>query len=370
MIRKVKLKDVAARAGVAVNTASTILNRRPNSWASKETEARVFQAARDLGYRPNRTARALQSGRYHQLGILIQDYNNPYFMTMADEFEAVAEELGYGLLVENCRSSLVRERQLLEDLDDLEVDGVVVWLSDNEAYRHDLGERFGRHLPVVAFCNGLPDPPLPVDAVISDFTDGLRAAVDELCALGHRRFAFLSAIAEGQSHGGRPDLLREMLAGHGIPADSLAVVSCGHSLESAARAFAAFLAGQAPADRPTALVGMNDLSAIGAMRAATEAGLTIPRDLSVVGVDDIPLAGYLPVALSSIRQRYRKITRAAAELLTSRLEADVPPPPRQVVFPTRFIRRESVGPAPTQTAARPSVGRNPKSKIRNPKSAI
>ena len=69
MNKRIRLKDVAERAGVAVNTASTILNRRPNSWASKETEARVFQAARELGYRPSKTARALRSGRYHTIGL-------------------------------------------------------------------------------------------------------------------------------------------------------------------------------------------------------------------------------------------------------------------------------------------------------------
>jgi LacI family transcriptional regulator len=118
MNKRIRLKDVAERAGVAVNTASTILNRRPNSWASKETEARVFQAARELGYRPSKTARALRSGRYHTIGLLIQDLTNPFFSTLADELEAAVEERGYDLLVENCRSSLVREKHLLADLED------------------------------------------------------------------------------------------------------------------------------------------------------------------------------------------------------------------------------------------------------------
>ena len=87
MKRKVRLKDVAERAGVAVNTASTILNRRPNSWASKETEERVFNAAKELGYRPSKTARALQSGRYNSIGFLIQDLTNPFYATLADALE-------------------------------------------------------------------------------------------------------------------------------------------------------------------------------------------------------------------------------------------------------------------------------------------
>ena len=348
MIRKIRLKDVAERAGVAVNTASTILNKRPNSWASKETEARVFKAAQELGYRPSRTARALQSGRYNKIGILIQDLTNPFFSTMADELESAVEEKGYGLLVENCRSSLIREKQLFADLDDLEVDGMVLWLSDNEVFRNELTGKLKSPLPVVALGNGIPERPIPVDAVLSDFTQGLNEAVDALCSLGHQRFAFLSALAEGQADGGRPRLFQEMLAARGVAATKVDVLRCGHSMESAAEAFARFLAKRAE-HRPTALVAMNDLAAIGALRAACEAGLNVPRDLSVVGVDDIPISTFLPITLSTIRQRYRKITRAAADLLIGRIEGQEglkSDQPQQVVFPTHFIRRESVGPAP------------------------
>src|SRR5690606_15997775 len=168
MNKRVRLKDVAERAGVAVNTASTILNKRPNSWASKETEARVFEAARELGYRPSKTARALRSGRYHTIGLLIQDLANPFFCTLADELELAAEERGYGLLVENCRSSLSRERDLFADLGELEVDGSVLWLSDISTFHDDLAAKFSERQPLVVLGNGIPDSPIPVDAVLSD----------------------------------------------------------------------------------------------------------------------------------------------------------------------------------------------------------
>ncbi|MCW1921179.1 LacI family transcriptional regulator [Luteolibacter arcticus] len=346
MNKRIRLKDVAERAGVAVNTASTILNRRPNSWASKETEARVFQAARELDYRPSKTARALRSGRYHTIGLLIQDLTNPFFSTLADELEAAVEERGYDLLVENCRSSLVREKHLLADLEDLEVDGSVLWLSDNEVFRPDLTEMANAKRPVVVLGNGIPDKPIPVDAVLSDFTQGLTDAVDALCQLGHKRFAFVSALAEGQADGQRPRLFQEMLAARGIPASNIDILRTGHTVESACETFANFLK-KRPDKRPTALLAMNDLAAIGAMRAAIEAGLTVPADLSVVGVDDVPLCSFLPITLSSIRQRYKKITRAAADLLISRIEsADAAAlPPRQEIFATVYTPRESVGPA-------------------------
>lgn len=349
MNKRVRLKDVAERAGVAVNTASTILNKRPNSWASKETEARVFQAAKELGYRPSKTARALRSGRYHTIGLLIQDLTNPFFSTLADELEVAAEERGYDLLVENCRSSLIREKHLFTDLDELEVDGAVLWLSDNGIFHDDLAAKFTERRPLVALGNGIPDKPIPVDAVLSDFTQGLTEAVDALCALGHKRFAFLSALAEGQADGRRPRLFQEMLAARGIPASHIDVLRTGHTVESACDTFASFLA-KRDGKRPTALFAMNDLAAIGAMRAAIDAGLSIPRDLSVVGVDDVPLCSFLPVTLSSIRQRYKKITRAAAGMLISRIESDGDLPPRQEVFPTLYVQRESVGPAAQTTA--------------------
>lgn len=349
MQRKVRLKDVAERAGVAVNTASTILNRRPNSWASKETEARVFQAAKELGYRPSKTARALQSGRYHSIGLLIQDLTNPFFSTVADEIEAVVEERGFDLIVENCRSSLVREQHLFAGLADMEVDGVITYLSDNSVFHDALVERFEAGFPIVALGNGIPARQIPVDCVLSDFTEGLDQAVDYLFNLGHRHFAFLSALAEGQADGNRPQLFQKMLSNRGVLASQIDILRCGHSVHSACETVEAYLKQHAE-NPPTVLFAMNDLSAIGAMRAALDAGLSIPEKLSVVGVDDVPLCAYLPISLSSIRQRYRKIAAAACDLLVSRIEETLEDTsqPRQVVFPTHFIPRDSVGPVPSR----------------------
>jgi len=343
MQRKVRLKDVAERAGVAVNTASTILNRRPNSWASKETATRVFLAAKELGYRPSKTARALQSGRHHAIGLLIQDLANPFFATLADEIESAVEQRGYDLIIANCRSSLVRETHLFAGMHEMEVDGAIIYLSDNEIYRGELANRFTGDFPLVALGNGVPTKPIPVDCVLSDFTEGLTQTVDALLALGHRRFAFLSALAEGQADGDRPRLFQHLLAERGVPAGDIDVLRCNHSVHSACETIDDFLKSRT-LNRPTALVAMNDLSAIGAMRAALDAGLVIPRDLSIVGVDDVPLCAYLPIPLSSIRQRYRKIAAAAADMLITRIESTPEDSalPRQAIFPTHFIQRESV----------------------------
>lgn len=349
MQRKIRLKDVAEEAGVAVNTASTILNRRPNSWASKATEERVFKAAKELGYRPSKTARALQSGRYNSIAFLVQDLTNPFYTTLADELESHVEEKNLSLFIENCRSSIVREKRILDSLPDIEVDGAVLYLSNYEAYREELAKRSKDDVPLVALIAGIPQNNYPIDSVVSDFTDGLQEAIRRLDELGHRRFVFLSAIAEGTCAGARPEIVKKLLADAQIPSEQVSILSCGPSIESAHTSFGHYLSAQTPETRATALIAMNDVSAMGAMRAAIDAGLSIPDDLSVVGVDDIPLSSYYPIALSSVRQRYRMITEAATKLLLSRIEGEPsgqPDEPRQIIVPTFLIERESMGPAP------------------------
>jgi LacI family transcriptional regulator len=138
-----------------------------------------------------------------------------------------------------------------------------------------------------------------------------------------------------------------LLAKAGVPRTSVHLLQTGHRLDQAYQTFRDFLE-KNQENLPTAVVAMNDIAALACMRAAVESGLSVPGDLSIVGVDDIPLCEYLPITLSSIRQRYKKITQAAADLLIQRIEnpdsADVMLP-RQVIFPTIYTPRESVGSA-------------------------
>lgn len=342
MIKRIKLKDVAAKAGVAVNTASTILNRRPNSWASKSTEEKVFAAAAELGYKPNKTARALRSGKFLSLGFLVQDMTNPFFSTLADAIEVEAGGRGYDLLIENCRSSVERERHLFSELDDLKVDGVILWLSDNEKYRSDLAALQSSGLKIIALGNDTSTDPLPVDSLISDFQEGITDAAKELVAKGHKSFVFLSAIAEGQSYGNRSDIFIQALAANGVDKDAVKILHCGHTPEDSYQAYTEFLKNTAKEKLPTALVAMNDTSAVAAMKAAQNQGLHVPQDFSVVGVDDIPLCAYLPVTLSSIRQRYKMIAKSAVDMLIERIDATDEIPARVQHFATVFVPRDSI----------------------------
>ncbi|GAA5481282.1 LacI family DNA-binding transcriptional regulator [Haloferula sargassicola] len=336
--RRVRLKDVAEKAGVAVNTASTILNRRPNSWASKATVERVFAAAKELGYRPNRAAVALQSGRFNTIGLLIADLKNPYFTHIAAVLGVEFERRGYDLVIESWRNDTEREKKLLRDFVDRNVDGLLCFLSDIDAHQEFLQRQTASGLPIVALAMAGTES-TPVDKVMADFGTGMRQAAEKLHSQGHRKFAFLAARLKGHRVGRRPALF-EQIVGE-LEGAQFRMVECGTDIAEARAAAAGVFAS---ADRPTAFVALNDLTAIGIIRAAADAGLRVPEDVSVVGIDGIPLSEFLTVSLSTVEQQHAAMLNKAVDFLIERLEGE-DCPPRQELFETRFVNRESSGPA-------------------------
>lgn len=345
-MKRTRLVDVAARAGVAPNTASSILNKRSDSWASQATRERVLLAARELNYQPSKAALAVRLGRYHTIGLVVPDLHNPYYPVLADYLEQAAATDGYDLIIENTRNDLANEQRCFRSILDRQVDGAALIISDPELHRPFLAGIAKSGPPIVALA-ALPEKPLPVDSVVCDFSAGVAQAIDHLVSLGHHRFVFLSALAKGQDDGNRPVLFHKLLDSKGVSPEHLFFVTCEHRIDSARDSFRTFLQ-QQKSRRPTALIAMNDLSAIAAIRAAGELGLRVPEDLSVIGVDNIPLGEFLPVSLSTISQPIKDMVARASSLLHHRICAPAKAPPSQTIFPTELLIRESTGPAPKE----------------------
>ncbi len=341
---RARLIDVAARAGVAPNTASTILNNRPDSWASKETRERVLTAAKELNYRPSKAALGVRLGRYKTIGLVVPDLHNPFYPVLADYLDQAVAAHGYDLILEHSRNDLAAEQHSFQSILDRQVDGVALIVSDPDLHRPFLAALAASGPPAVALA-AKPDVALPVDSVVSDFSEGFAQAIEHLLVLGHRQFSFLCALAKGQDDGKRPELFRSILGAKGIPSENISFVRCEHHIASARDAFRDLLR-QTGAKRPTALIALNDLSAIGAMRAAADENLIVPRDLSVIGVDNIPLGEFLPVALTTIAQPIKEMVARTAALLIQRIEGAELRPPSQTVFPTRLLLRESTSRPP------------------------
>lgn len=341
---RTRLIDVAARAGVAPNTASTILNNRPDSWASQETRERVLRAAKELNYRPSKAALGVRLGRYNTIGFVVPDLHNPFYSVLADSLDQAVKAHGYDLILEHGRNDLAAEQHSFESILDRQVDGVVLIVSDTELHRPFL-TRLAKNGPAAVAMAAKPNKSLPVDSVVSDFSPGFAEAIDHLIDLGHRRFAFLCALAKGQDDGRRPELFRTLLGAKGIPPEHIDFVRCEHHIGSARDAFRTLLR-QTKTNRPTALIALNDLSAIGAMRAAAEEKVSVPRDLSIVGFDNIPLGEFLPVALTTVAQPIHDMISRTAELLIRRILDKAPARHSQTVFGTKLIIRESTARAP------------------------
>ena len=336
---RTRLKDVAERAGVAVNTASTILNRRANSWASKETAARVFKAAEELGYQPSRAAVALRMGKFNTIGLIVPDLQNPFYANLAETLETEIAPHGYDLILESSRADVVREADHLRSMANQQVDGMVCILIDYERNHRTLHEYFQRGKAVVAMHErGVSS--VPVDAVTVDFHVGTTQAVQHLIGLGHQRLAFLLAVCPGQKEGDRPEVFRKLVQECGCRPEDVSFVRCDHTMASARSATRGLFERPASA-RPTAVLAHNDLAAIGVIRGALDLGLTVPGDLSVVGVDHTPIGQHLTTALTTVEQPVQRMVVEAVDLLRRRMDEPRYAEAQERAFSTRLIIGES-----------------------------
>lgn len=337
-----RLKDVAALAGVAPNTASTILNRRSNNWASQETVNRVFAAARELDYHPSKAALGIRLGRFNTLGLLIPDLANPYFCQIVDLMNESLDRRNYDLVIETTRLDPKRECRSIESIFRRQIDGAILCLMDPT----NLVNLQKKGLPPSLLLSGSGYKAVDVDTVVIDYEIGLREAIGYAFGLGHRRFAYLSALAEGQPADTRATIFHSELAARGITLAQQRMICCGPTPDSAKDAFARQLFSLKPEERPTCIFALNDLSALGVIRAAAEFGIRVPEDISVVGVDDMPLGRFFPKALTTIGCDLRTLVEQAIEMLFARIDykvKDESQMKQSVVqtVPTKLIIRET-----------------------------
>ena len=338
---KARLKDVAERAGVAKNTASMILNRRPNSWASKATVERVFRTAKELNYQPSRAAVAFRRGKTNVIGLVVPDLQNPFYSGLAEILETFIAKDGYDLVIKSSRANIHRERVCLQNIVERQVDGVVCIAIDPVGVRPLLEEYTKSGKAVVLLSEGRSQDGLH-DSVSVDFTRGMTEVVNHLVQLGHHRIAFLVAVAKGQDEGARPLMFRSFMRESGLSEADSIVANSDQTLPGAFYA-AKQLLSHPSLPKPTAIIAHNDLAALGVLRAASELGLRVPYDLSVVGVDNTLIGKYLPVTLTTILQPTELMMAATADLLKHRLKQHDYAPPQHHEFETTLVLGESTG---------------------------
>jgi DNA-binding LacI/PurR family transcriptional regulator len=307
-----------------------------------ETRSRVQAAIDELGYQPHAAARTLRSGRSRILGLLIPDAQNPHFWDTVSGAEDEALQNGYNLLLATASMNKEREKQVFEALIQQNLDGVIPLLTYPENLVDDLADLRRRKVPIALSASGAFMPDLDIDIVQMHFEDAARELMDHLLDLGHRRIAVIWGVGRSELANDRVTTYKHSLQSAGIVVDSRYIAICHHTLRDGYHAAEKLLA-LSPC--PTAIIGINDLMAFGALQACLRNGMAVPKDMSVAGFDDLPMSSLLSPPLTTGRADGDEIGRQCVRLVLDRIR-DPGRPPQRIHLPTRLIVRGSTGPAP------------------------
>jgi len=334
------LKQVADRAGVSSATVSKVLSNTP--YVSADTRARVLKAVEELGYVPNLAARALARGRTYNIGVIFpliytSIFTDPQTLSILEGVETVINERGYNILITTPKMPVQQSDQYRRLVQSRYCDGLILL----ENLPDELMSSFvaSHNYPFVAI--GYQSLEDKSNTIRIDDYHGAYQAAKHLADLGHRNIGIIAVGPVSMfSISERLRGYRDALASAGIDFDRLPVACGSFSIESGAQALRQLLKAD---PRPTAVLCVTDLMSLGAINAAKSAGLNVPRDLSIVGFDDIPLAIHIDPPLTTVRQPSRQLGETAANLLLDILEkkqTTFDP----VVLPTQLILRGSTAP--------------------------
>ncbi len=345
MVDRPRISDVATLARTSVSTVSNLLNGRPDRMRP-ETVRRIEEAIEQLGYRPSWAARQLKTGFSPMIGLLVPSVANPFHGALARAVEVAAQARGFQVVLGNSLRDPARERQYAEDFFDFGIRGVIAGSSSFDL--DHFTELIARGLSVVAFdlvTTGEGAEPA-MDSVSMDNRRAGYLATRHLIDLGHRRIGYISGATPTMSRRERLGGYRQALIEAGIELED-EMIGAGdgalgyddtHAAEHGRAAAHGLLR---VADPPTGLVALNDMHAVGACAAVRDQGGSVPGDVSVVGIDDITLAGLVHPPLTTVHQPIEKLSEAAVDMLVKRVGGDASYPPRHIVLEPHLVVRAS-----------------------------
>ena len=349
MVKSVKLADVARAAGVSQGTASNVFAKP--ELVRQEVRERVEQAALKLGYHgPDPRGRLLRAGRVNAIGVVVMDglsyfFSDPFNREFMSGVAEICDDRGAGVSL----VSAVDRDSAAWGIDTALVDGFIIQCIEDGDRLIELARR--RRLPFVAVD---VDPGQDASSIMIDDRGGARAAAEHLLSLGHRRFGILSLEILGDGRFGTVDAGRRAARGHGstrerldgygealraagIAFDGVPIIEAANNQRGAAEG-AAMLLDVAP--DITAVLAMSDILAMAMIEEARRRGLGVPRDVSVVGYDDVQEAARCVPPLTTVAQPIVEKGRLAARMIFD------PGPARKETLPVRLVVRQSTGPAP------------------------
>ncbi|KLK91622.1 hypothetical protein AA309_19030 [Microvirga vignae] len=339
---RITIRDVATATGHAVSTVSNALSGKPH--VNEETRRQVKEAAERLGYRPSAVARSLRLKLSSTIGVLVSDVSNPAIPEFIRGIDDVAVREGCTIFLCNTDELIERQISQMETLLDRQVDGMI--LISQHCDEPEIRKLLDGKTPFVLIQRR--SARYRDDYVGSDNIQGTRDSVTYLRQLGHRRIGLITGPLSSSTAQERLEVFETTSAELGCEQDPELIFRGDYTVEAGYRGMHYFAS---LPQRPTAIIASNDVCALGVQDAASELRLSIPKDISLLGCDDIDLARLRQINLSTLRLPKREMGAAAAELLIRRIRSKRNITPREIIIPTQLILRESCAPLDTRSTA-------------------
>ena len=307
------IREIARRAKVSTATVSRTINRVPS--VDPLLAKRVWRVVNELGYYPNRQARALVSGRSRIFGLIVSEITNPFFPEIVQSFEDLAVQHNYELLLTSTVHDPKRMELSVRRMIERRVDGVAILTFGMEDSL--IGDLRFRKVPLVFVDVG---PRIPgVSNIRVHYQEGIREAVQHLAALRHTRIGFVSGPLTLRSAVARKVAFERSMQEIGLKIGRELIIEGDHTMKGGMRALLELLSVH---ERPTAVLCSNDMTAIGVMREAFDYGIRVPEDLSLVGFDDIRMAQFMIPPLTTVQMSQTELANLAFKALLNHAESD------------------------------------------------
>jgi DNA-binding LacI/PurR family transcriptional regulator len=335
MVWTMNLEQVARRAKVSTATVSRVMNNA--SVVKNSTRARVIKAIEELKYHPNLHARSLAGGKSRTIGVIVSNMENPFFFDIYKTIESDAHAAGFEVVVANTD---YRSEQLVNSIRLMigrRVAGLAAITSEMDPALID--ELNDNRIPVVFYDVGSPRQ--NITSIRVNYRRGIEKVVDYLHSMGHQRLGFVGHHAMLGPINERMKSVLDAVARY--PALEVRSAADADTLEGGRLATRALLSAEGPA--PTAIVCVNDIMAVGALRELRERGLRVPQDVSVTGFDNVKLSEFCYPALTTVHIPRESIGHTICERLIRKTEQSTAAD-KEIVIDPEFVLRDSTGPAP------------------------
>ena len=330
------LQCIANKSGVSVTTISRVLSGQATRYRiSKDTEEAVRKLAKEHDFVPNQLARGLRLKKTLTIGLVIPDFSNPFFASIAQQVAIGTHKHGYSVIVCDSEDSTDLEKKSLGILQSRNVEGVVL-CPVGQSGAH-LKEFVNGRLPIVLVDRFFPELPLPY--VSSDNVGGAKRATELLISNGHRRIACLQGLRHTSPNEFRVRGYKEALTNNHLPVDEGLIVGDSFTEQSGYIETKLLLK---TATDVRAILALSNLNALGAIRALTEEKRRIPEDVSIISFDDPPYSAYLSTPMTTVAQAFSEMGEVAVKLLFDQIQSSRQQTKGGILLPTTLMMRESV----------------------------